>query len=343
MKNKKIEGNSIIMRIFCLVILISIFTFYSSNDIYAITAKANNRYGVRLGKNKKYKKAINEFNKAINKYDKSSAKTYHNKGWALESIGDDKKAIKSYKEAWRRAPNQIPSGEKLGFLYFKTKDYENAVIIGESVMKKNPENKEVPKWLPDAYLKRLQAREKKKKEEKKKEKKKKEKKKKEEKKKVKEEKKMIYATFDFLYRTGYYFGGKGGGFDPFIKDEGLIVNIPESLYIEFTPKDDMEFRMLLENPYLGGLMPNIITHNETFEGTYKVGKYMLGIGFTFNHYNSDINFSQNLSLSDIKIGFIFAYQKDKMKMRFSFYPRLIPHDGESSSDYTLDYDMLKME
>ena len=319
--------------------------FFSFNEIaFCATAKANNRYGVRLGKKKKFNSAVKQFNKAISKYDKSSSIVYHNKGWALESMGKYNEAIKSYKEAWNRSPSQIASGEKLGYLYFLTEDYENAVLVGEKILKKKPTNKNVTKWLPDAYLKRLQQREKDKLAKKKATKKKKieEKKIKEKIKKIKEQR-LIFATFDFMYRTGYYFAGKGGGFDFFIKDEGAIVDIPESLYVEFTPRKEWEFRMILENPYLGGHTPNIITHNETFEGVYKLGNYMLGLGFTFNHLNGNINFGKDLSLFDLKLGMIFGYTKDKMKMRFSFYPRFIPHDGESSSDYTLDYDMLKME
>ena len=108
-----------------------------------------------MGEKKQYKEAIEQFDRAIEIYDKESAQAYHNRGWAYELNGNIEKAIPDYEEALRRNPYQVISGEKLGYIYYKKGDYENAIRVGEIVLKYDPENEEVPKWLPDAYVKRI--------------------------------------------------------------------------------------------------------------------------------------------------------------------------------------------
>ena len=322
-----------------IILCLSLF-FIHGNDLYAANAGTINRHGVELGKRKLYREAVKEFDRAIEIYDKSSARTYHNKGWALELTGDLKGAIESYEEAVRRNPRQIVSGEKLGFLYYRTGDYKNAVRTGEMVLRYDPENREVTKWLPDAYIKKLKQEQEelaaRKKEDQKQKKEEEIKKQKEEKKKEKEAT-ILYATADFMIRTGYYF--RGSGDYRYISDPG-IVDLPESIFVSFTPTTTWSFNLKLENPFLGALSPNLVIHNETFDARYHLGDFVLGIGMMFNHYNSDIAFNEKKKLNDFKTGFIFGFKKEKMAMTFEFYPRLFPKDGSASVNKTLDVNHL---
>ncbi len=298
--------------------------------------KKYNRMGVELGKKKKYDEAIKEFDRAIKTYDKDSAMTYHNRGWAQELQGNTEAAIKNYEEALRRNPRQVITGEKLGFLYYKSGNYINAVKTGEYVLKIDPNNKKVTRWLTDAYAKKLaqeRALRLKKKGEivaetaaKKK------------KKKKKEIHRWVLGTVDYTIRTGYYFSGDKGY--RYISDPGAMGNIMETFYVSFTPIKAWEFVMIAENPWLGCLSPNLLTHREIFESMYYLGNFMLGIGFLFNHHEGSFNFGQNLKEYDFKVGFLFAYTKKNMNFKLRFYPRLIPFDGKSNTGYTLDTDML---
>ena len=321
--------------------LISLFSFC---DLVAKTsAKSHNRYGVSLGQKRKFKKAQKEFDIAIKIYDKNSSISYHNRGWIFELQGDYEKAIASYKEAWRRSPKQIATGEKLAYLYYKTEKYNEAIVVAESVLKIDSKNSSIPKWLPDAYMKRL-AQQKKLEQEKARLALLKEKKKKDLSNAAKAEMKkntMFDLYADFMIRSGYYFNG-GGGYK-YVSDNGMMVNFPWSLRLNFEPNKHFLVRFSLENPFLGALTPDIISQNETIDASYRLGNYMLGIGMTFNHYSGTAAFSRALSMSDMKVGFIFGYKKKKSKTVVSFYPRYIPHDGESSSNFTMDYDMLRVD
>ena len=308
---------------------------------YSATPESINRHGVQLGKDKMYNEAISEFDRAADKVDKLSAEILHNRGWTQEQMGNYKEAISSYEEALRRNPKQVLTGEKLGLLYYKTGDYINAVRIGEHVLKVDNKNQEVRKWLPDAYMNKIKQEQEKieaqKKLEAEDERQKKERLRKEQEEQLKSRQKFI-ATFDFIIRNGYYFNGNDKGYK-YIKDKGLIVDVPESFFMSLTPVESWQFDLLLENPYLGAIFPNIITHTERFEVMYKLGDFSLGVGFMFNHYDSSIAFNTefgNDKLWDFKGGVLFGYKKDKGEMKFTLYPRLLPYDGPASPRRTLD-------
>ena len=303
---------------------------------------AIHRHGIELGKKKLYNDAAREFDRAIDIHNQKSAMIYHNKGWILELQGDLKGAIENYAKAVERYPKQIQSGEALGFLYYKTGDYANAVATGELVITIAPGNKKVPVWLPDAYIKKLQKEqellaEKKKKEEE-------DKKAKEEQDRLNNEKRnkearILVATFDCMVRTGYY-PGEGKGF-AYISDPG-IVDIPETFFLKVTPTLQWEFDLILENPYLGALSPNLLVHREIFEGVYKLGDYLLGIGGMFNHYSGSLSFNKDLSLWDFKVGFLFGMKEEKWEMKFTYYPRFLPSDSAQSTEETLDVDAMRL-
>lgn len=318
-----------------------IFCFISGSLLMARDPSAINRYGSQLGEKKQYKEAIDEFDRAIDIYDKESAQTYHNRGWAHELKGETDKALPNYEEALRRNPYQVISGEKAGYIYYKKGDYENAIRIGEHVLKYDPDNKEVIKWLPDAYTKRLQL--KKEKDEKiakeieAKERKIEEQKEQQEELKEKEAV-IVYVTYDFMLRTGYDMSTEKYGF---VYDRGYLGDIPEKIFCRITPTLNWTIDVFAENPWLGGMMPSALCmQNETLEASYKIKNFFIGLGIQFNHYESDISFNRDLRLWDVKVGLLFGYQKDKFDLQFRCYPRLLPFDTQASTNQTLDIDQF---
>lgn len=135
--------------------LICLFLFIGAGALIAQTHQEYNRKGVDYGKQNKYDDAIREFKKSLRISNRSSAKTLHNLAWALELTGRIREAIKHYRDAVRRNPRQLPSLERLGFLYYKSGKYVKAVKYGEKVIELDPTNSTVIEWLPDAYRKKL--------------------------------------------------------------------------------------------------------------------------------------------------------------------------------------------
>jgi len=330
-------------------VVLSICIIYSA-DVYAARAREINTHGIELTKQKKYTSAIKEFDRAIHLYNEESAQTYHNKGWAYELIGDMKSALECYEEAFRRNPAQIISGEKLGFLYYQMGDYDNAVRVGETVLKYDSKNREVTKWLPDAYVKKLQSKQEKLEADKLKE--EAERKKKLEQQRLEAEKKamekrIIYGSLDFMIRTGYYFAGEKGY--KYISTNSTGVDVPQRLFIAFEPVESWQFTFEMGNPYLGALMPDVLLYNEKIEGRYTLGNFMLGLGGWITHNNSNQTFikenttvSHQLSESDFKVGIIFGYMTKKSTLDISFYPRVLPHNGSSDTGDSFDVDSLEI-
>ncbi|MDY6934952.1 MAG: tetratricopeptide repeat protein [Spirochaetota bacterium] len=328
------------------LVIVILFIFTLITPLHSKSPSALNKRGVEFGNKKRYSEAISEFNKSIEIFNKSSAKVFHNKAWVQELQGNYEDAIINYEEAVRRNPDQLPSHERVGFLYYKTGLYGKAVFTGEYVLKIDPDNEEVIKWLPDAYRMRIKKQQEdliaKKKEEKIKEEEEKLKKQKEDeaealkKEKKKKMARRLYATFDFMIRTGYYFRGDEGY--KYVTTSGLYGNFPEMIYINFTPRKEWEFDLKFGNPYLGALSPNLVIHTETFQAIYHFERYSIGIGGMGNHYKSSLNFGRELTLHDFKMGILFGYKKDNYSMRFVLYPRAIPKDSKYSSGTTLDVD-----
>jgi tetratricopeptide (TPR) repeat protein len=332
-------------------ILVAIFftvPLYSQKE--ADPKKASER-GVQFGQQKRYDEALKEFDTATKTYNTSSAKVYHNRGWVLELKGDIPGALSAYEEAIKRNPEQIPSLERAGQLYFNTGRFEEAVTMGERVISLDAKNTEVLKWLPEAYAMRL-----KKQREKLMTKQEEDKTKKEEEKKLVQKEKgeeekeppprYFYATLDFMIRTAYYYrdAEESKGYH-YITTPGYYANVPEMLNVNLTPTKVLEFDLQAGRPYLGALSPNLIIHYEKFEIIAHLGSYLLGIGVMGNHYRSSFayNDGENRTLHDVKTGFIFGFDKDDAAVTFRLYPRSLPHDGDGSSGKTLDTDYAQLD
>ncbi len=327
----------------------------SISFLYPQEAKRLNKRGIDFGEQKRYDEAVKEFDKSIDLYNNDSAKTFHNKGYVLELKGNYPEAIAAYEEALRRYPNLVPSMERAGFLYYTTGEYDKAVAMGERVLKLNPENKEVIKWLPDAYgLKLKKNREdllaKKLEDEKKAE----EARKKAEQKQTDEDKRLddlrppiyFYGAYEGIIRTAYYTKGEKKGKYKYEKTEGMYGDFPQMYYLHWTPNKIFELNAELGNPYLGTLSPSLVEHSEILEAIFHVGNYSLGIGVMGNHFEGRENdgiYNEKLKRDDYKLGLIFGSKKDKVETRISFYPRALISDGVGSSGKTLDADYVKLD
>ena len=281
-----------------------------------------NKEGVEYGQSNRLDEAIRHFDRAIQLRDEAAAKVYHNRGYAYELKGDLSAAIKSYEEAWKRNPRQIVTGERLGFAYYRTEDYERAVEMGEAVLKLDPENKEVPRWLPDAYRKRMEKRqeallaeEKRRQEEKERREREEDAKRLEEKKKEEERRKLFLAA-DGMLRTGAFYGEKlhyshlyytsPHGYRV-LTDPGALP-IPLWLVMKITPVPFFEIDVNAGKPWLGGQMPNFIDFSGTLEFLFHIKSVSFGAGAMATHYDSTYAFHRRYKLWDPKVGFIFAYR-----------------------------------
>lgn len=324
------------------IILITALVISLIGPLFAQSPAEFNKRGVQYGSDKMFEKALREFDRALDIYNKASARVYHNRGWVLEMKKDYPEAIKNYEEAVRRNNLQVPSHERVGYLYYKTGDYEKAVNTGEYVLKIDPENQEVIKWLPDAYTKRLQQRQR----EIAAKKKAAEDKKGEEKKKCQDEEVLprhdhfFLMTLDGVIRTAYYYRGDNTGYK-YDKTQGYLAPFPYKFYMDIIPASFLEFDLLVTNPYLGALTPNVVIQTERFQTIFHLGKYYLGVGVMFNHFRDDFVYEEKVTLNDMKAGLVFGVNADKYRMRFLFYPRELPHDGKQSSGKTLDVDYVE--
>jgi hypothetical protein len=321
--------NAIFIAVCAMLIIASgtiIFSQETINDIII-----NNR-GVKYGETNRLDEAIQEFDKAIDMRDKASSKAYHNKGYALEKKGDLPQAIKNYEEAWKRNPRQVVTGERLGHAYYQTQDYERAIKVGEAVLKIDPQNKQVPPWLADAYKKRGSIKEV------------------EQKPEGKEKPTVFYMYIDAMARMGLYYGTVSHFYGLYytsphgfwyVPDDGLIVSVPYTMFMRITPIPLIQIDLTMENPWLGALNPpGLIVQDEKAEMVFNIKNVSFGAGVMVSHYNSGAAFFRRYDLTDVKVGFIIGYKKDKAETKITWYPRMLIMDPRSSTGKSLDVGSL---
>jgi len=332
--------------------------FEAGSRIFSQVGKDINKQGVELGEKNRLDEAIRQFDKVIELRDNEAARVYHNKAYALEKKGRLREAIKYYEEALKRNPKQVLSGQRLGFAYYQTLEFEKAVAVGEAVLKLEPGNKEVPRWLPDAKMKlaekrreELLAEQNRKKEAQKKAPVTEEKK--PERKEEKEHRQIFYSSIDAMLRTGLFYGKHYHMGDLYyttphgyraLSDDGLIVNTPYTIFFNVTPLPLLELNVTIENPFLGGLSPSgLVVQTEILESVFHIKKATIGAGFMFNHYNSNSAFYRKYMLWDYKAGIIAGYQENGVDVKFTWYPRVLIMDPATSTGKSLDVGMLKMD
>jgi len=305
-------------------------------------AANQNRIGVENGKTGRYAEAAINFSKSIELYDKESAKTIHNIGWLYELRGDDENALLFYEEALNRSPDQAHTLERAGFLLYKKTDYTKSIVYGEKVMKIDPLNQDVIKWLPDAYAQLFKQKQQvitKVAEDK--ELKKFEEKAKEQKKEEKKERKYLSLTYDITSRMSYLRADKSG-FE-YTPTDSYYVNIPMNLALDITPGDAWEFKADAGIPYYGALLPDAVWLQEKAEGYFYKKYYFLGMGLMGNHYGGKDLFGETVKLSDYKLGIIFGKFQDRSRFDFILYPRLFPADTGTTTGKTMDVDTLEIK
>lgn len=297
-----------------------------------------NLKGVDAGTRKDFTRAHELFDQAIGIYNYSSAKTLHNMGWVCEQNNNIQTAIFYYKEAALRNPLQKNTHERLGFLYYTTGDYDRAVIEGELSLKYTPDNPEVLQWLPDAYARRL-ALKKKNIDEKISE------QKREENTKAVQERKEDGAEREFYISGGFDFTIKAVWDRAeskmiFGETNSLFLPFPWNFYLQSNFVKNWEFRFELFTPYLGAIAPAVCAQTEKLEILYHFFNYQLGVGFLFNHYDSEWAFGSAESFSDFKLGLLFHKGTNFTDLDIKFYPRLIPYDSGLAPGKSYDTDML---
>jgi tetratricopeptide (TPR) repeat protein len=140
-----------LLPVCALIIMASSQALFSDEDA---EDRMRHKKAIEYGESDRVDEALKMFDKAVEYRKRAMAIAYHNKGYAFEKKGDLPQAIKNYEEAWKLNPKQILTGERLCYSYYKTEDYERAILVGEAVLKVDPINKQVPPWLEDAYKKR---------------------------------------------------------------------------------------------------------------------------------------------------------------------------------------------
>lgn len=307
--------------------------------VLAVTPGNLNENAIIKGEKRLLNEAILDLDRAITINDRKAARYYHNRGYAQELKGDYEKAIDNYHKALRRNHYQLTTAERLGYLLYLTGRYKEAIEWGEYVLRLDPGNQKIPRWLPDAYAKLKEFGEKASEDPVAAE-------KREEKldrqnylldRKSRENRHIMTASLDIMLRTGIYHGQSPAGYS-YILDHGLFIDLPEAIRVELGPFKGWSVDLWAENPWLGGSVPDVNVQTEGLEATYSFGLFYVGMGVLLGHYFSDMNFSKLKRLTDIKVGFLFGFKTLKYDLYFTLYPRLLPADYQGVSK-GITYDM----
>jgi hypothetical protein len=337
---------SVVTRLRVFVICVtacSAFLVSSAHDLFADATgsdgPAQNRTGVENGTLGRYSDAMRNFSNSIEAYDKDAAKTIHNLGWLYEMKDEPENALLYYDEALRRNPDQLHTLERAGYLRYTLKQYDKAIIHGERALKVDPMNREVIKWLPDAYAQMFKLREQAivKDSQKKDEAKVVEKIAKE---KEEEKKARRYVTIAYEGTLRYSYLRAGGDGSEYTKTDAYGPDFPHMLSFLVTPTESWEVRGNTGVPYYGALAGSPSWWTERVETYFYKKIYFLGMGVMGNHYGGSDEFGEKVTLSDYKLGLVMGAYGDRSRLDISFYPRMLPSDTGTNPGRTYDVDAL---
>jgi tetratricopeptide (TPR) repeat protein len=341
------------MKIFISTVFAAVITAFGIAPLYPQTADDLTRKGVEYAGKQMYNEALDMFRKAASLQDGRSASAFHNRGWLMEIQGNIPAAMENYQEAVRRNPYLADSYERMGYWFYKGGKHADAVQMGERVLKLDPANQEVKKWLPDAYKLKMEnpqavaestilnqkpsptaatddAIKKEKPEILGQE------------KKADAEKKeappaTIGVSFETVIRCGYKYKSASVGY---YSTEGAVVNLPFMIdsWFKPIPKSDTRFSLSAGNPYLGAGIPQAVNQREKIEAAFSLGPFGIGGGFQLSHYYNNMNFGKTRALTDIKIGAIVDFKDKDSGFTLSIYPKGIPfmYTSSSSTGKTMD-------
>ncbi|MDH5716891.1 MAG: tetratricopeptide repeat protein [Spirochaetia bacterium] len=335
-----------------LIIIFIICPIYGQNispeniKTQSATAESLNWEGISLGKKGRYEEAIEKFKQAISIEDNNAAGSYNNMGYTYELAGNNLKAVEAYRKAIERNPNQIISLQNLGKLLYFGGRYKESIEMGEKVIELDPENKDIHKWLPDAYKKEAEQR--------------------------------LFALKKMQRESEQIKDMEGIKEDSVIKEGGLNLerpgtareykiefsyfinnlhlyqksrkklllqdtigrtNIPMGVNLNLHPSTDLKIRASLETPYFGIFNPNIISEEEKLEFLYMKPNAYYGIGLFFAHADltkdkiikgedrEDFIINTDFSkTNDFKIGFVYGQKSHLFDLELFVYPRYLFRD-----------------
>jgi hypothetical protein len=313
----------------------------SSKDLAAEVDKLN-WDGIEMSNDARYLEAADKFQRAITLDDTRSARSYHNIAYTYELAGDKNKALENYQKAVARNPLQTISWQSLGKIQYQMGLYRDAVFSGESVLKLDPRNLPVQKWLPDAYAKLA-------------------------------EQKMHDARNDLsgdpstnpncearpeiIGEVGI-FGTAIGVIDKqstafnIYKPSGIL-QTPAGAYAEFNPLRELTFRLNGQTPYFGILQPTFYAGSQNIELQYNFKYFFMGGGILFSQINlagstvptSTTTYVQNTdytTLSDTKFGLFIGGRDDVTFFILRIYPRYLFRD-ETSAPQSSAFDVAKID
>lgn len=298
--------------------------------------------GIDLSNDARYLEATERFQKAINLDDTRAARSYHNIAYTYELAGDKNKALENYQKAVVRNPQQVVSWQSLGRLQYQMGLYKDAVFSGETVLKLDPRNVPVQKWLPDAYAKLAEQR--------------------------------LYdarndlsgdpstnpnceARPEVIGEVGF-FASAIGAIDKRATALNLyrtagVLTTPGGAYAEFNPLRELTFRLNGQTPYFGILNPTFYAGSQKIELQYNFKYFFVGAGILFSQINiadskipgQDTSYVQNAdysSLSDTKFGLFMGGRDELTFFILRIYPRYLFRDA-SAAPQSNAFDVAKIE
>jgi len=313
----------------------------SSKDLAAEVDRLNWE-GIDLSNDSRYLDAADRFQKAITLDDTRSARSYHNIAYTYELAGDRNRALENYQKAVARNPQQVISWQSLGRTQYQMGLYKDAVFSGETVLKLDPRNMPVQKWLPDAYSKLA-------------------------------EQKIYDARNDLtgdpatnpncearpevIGEVGF-FGSVIGAIDKqstalnMYRTAG-VTTTPAGAYAEFNPLRELTFRLNGQTPYYGILQPNFYAGSQKIEMQYNFKYFFIGAGILFSQLNvadskvpgQDASYIQNTdytTLSDTKFGLFMGGRDDLTFFILRIYPRYLFRDATAEPKSTA-FDVAKID